>query len=158
MESNTIPLRHTVATLGYRAARAIRNAPETFSDFAAVPGDRTAGTILAHLGDLMDWGLAMAEGRPAWNNSKPQVWAQESARFFAALAAFDERLASNEPVACPLEKLFQGPIADALNHVGQIAMLRRMAGSRIGGENYYLAEITIGRVGLDQAKPIREFE
>jgi hypothetical protein len=53
--------------------------------------------------------------------------------------------------------LFQGPIADALNHVGQLAMLRRLAGSPVGGENYAKAEIVVSRFGLEQAKPVREF-
>jgi len=50
--------------------------------------------------------------------------------FSPALKKFDDYLASEKPLQAPAEKLFQGPIADALTHVGQIAMLRRMAASR----------------------------
>jgi hypothetical protein len=78
-------------------------------------------------------------------------------RFFAALKKFDDYLASNEPVHATPEKLLQGPIADALTHVGQIAMLRRMGGGPIKGESYYAADIAMGRVGAEQAKPKREF-
>jgi hypothetical protein len=84
-------------------------------------------------------------------------WEQEVARFFATLKQFDDFLASREAVQAPLEKLFQGPIADALTHIGQIAILRRMAGRPVKGESYYLAEIQVGRVGADQATPKREF-
>jgi hypothetical protein len=57
----------------------------------------------------------------------------------------------------PAERLFQGPIADALTHTGQIAMLRRMAGCAMKGENYFKAEVTTGVVGIDQAAPRVEF-
>jgi hypothetical protein len=73
------------------------------------------------------------------------------------LKSFDDYLASAAPVDVPLEKLFQGPVADALTHAGQIAILRRMAGAPLGGENYYVAEIAVGRVGAEQARPKREF-
>jgi hypothetical protein len=150
-------LRHVLATLAYRGGKAIRNAPEGFAEFHAAEGARTPGQILAHLGDLMDWALSMAEGKQAWNNSRPLPWEEESARFFAALKKLDDYLASTAPVHAPLEKLFQGPIADALTHVGQIAILRRLAGEPVKAENYYVAEIAVGRVGADQANPKREF-
>jgi hypothetical protein len=150
-------LRHILATLAYRGGKAIRNVPEGFAEFRAAEGVRTPGQILAHIGDLMDWGLSMAEGKQAWNNSRPLAWEQEVARFFAALTKFDQFLASSAPVQTPLGKLFQGPIADALTHVGQIAILRRLAGEPVKAENYYVAEIVMGRLGTDQAQPKREF-
>jgi hypothetical protein len=150
-------LRHTLATLAYRGGKAIRNAPEGFAEFQAAGGARTPGQILAHIGDLMDWGFSMAEGKPTWNNSPALPWEVDMARFFAVLKKFDDYLASTTPVQAPLEKLFQGPIADAFTHVGQIAILRRLAGEPIKGENYYVAEIAAGRVGADQAKPKPEF-
>ena len=119
---------------------------------------RTPAQILAHLGDLLDWALSLAEGKEVWHDSPPLSWEQGTARFFAALEAFDQRLASDAPLACSAEGLFQGPIADSLTHVGQIAMLRRLAGCPVRGENYLRAEISIGRVGPEQAKPKREFE
>jgi len=142
-------LRHTLATLAYRAERALAGAPE---EFAAFPGAvRTPGEILAHMADLLDWALSMANGAPKWHNSPPIGWDKGSERLFTALEALDNRLASPEPLKAPPDKLFQGPIADALTHVGQIAMLRRLAGYPLRGENYYEAEITVGRVGRDQA-------
>jgi hypothetical protein len=150
-------LRHTLATLAYRGGKAVRNAPEGFAEFQAGQGVRTPGQILAHIGDLFDWGLSIARGQQKWHDSKPLAWEQEVVRFFAALKRFDDFLASNAPVQAPVEKLFQGPVADALTHVGQIAILRRLASAPVKGESYYVAEIETGRVGADQAKPKREF-
>ena len=151
-------LRHTIATLAYRGAKAIRNAGPNFADYGSAETSRTPAKILAHIGDLMDWGLAMAEGRREWKDSLPLPWEKECERFFAALKKFDDYLASDKPLQVPMEKLFQGPIADALTHVGQIAMLRRMAGVAIKGENYFVAEIEVGRVGADQRPPRKEFD
>jgi hypothetical protein len=151
-------LRHTVATLAYRGGKAVRGAPPEFVSFRAAPGSRTAGEILAHIGDLLDWALRMVSGAPSWADSPPLPWEEEARRFHAALAALDAYLASGKPLKATAEKLFQGPIADALTHVGQIAQLRRLAGSPVRGENYYLADITAGRVGPGQADPRREFD
>ena len=148
-------LRHTLATLAYRAGKALRGAPPEFAGFAGA--DKTPADILAHMGDLFDWALTLANGNQKWHNSTPLPWDQEVARFFAALQAFDDRLASDEPLHETPEKLFQGPIADALTHTGQIAMLRRLANCKMSGENYHQAEIAVGRVGLAQAAPRREF-
>lgn len=150
-------LRHTVATLAYRAGKAMRGAPESFSKSSSGEKGRTPAQILAHMGDLMDWALSIAKGKQEWHNSTPLPWDQEVARFHKALQALDDYLASDAPLAVSPEKLFQGAIADALTHTGQINMLRRMAGCPIRGENYYRAEIVVGRVGADQAAPNVEF-
>ena len=105
----------------------------------------------------MDWGLSMADGHPQWHDSAPLDWEKECERFFAAVKKFDDYLASDQPLQTPAEKLFQGPVADALTHIGQIAMLRRMSAAPIKGENYYVADIAMGRVGPDQAPPRKEF-
>lgn len=150
-------LRHTLATLAYRGGKALRGAPERFSSFSCGSGCRTAGQVLAHIGDLLDWGLSIVSGKEKWNVSEVRSWDDDVRRFHAALAAFDDYLASDSPLHVPVEKLFQGPVADALTHVGQIAVLRRLAGSPVKGENYFVADITAGRVGADQAAPKREF-
>jgi hypothetical protein len=151
-------LRHTVATVAYRAGKAVRGAPPEFAVFRAVPDSRTPAEILAHLGDLFDWALRMCDGSREWHDSSALAWDQGVARLFAALEAFDRRLGSGAPLGYPAEKIFQGPIADALTHVGQIAMLRRIAGHKIKGESYFASKIETGRVGLDQAAPVIEFE
>jgi hypothetical protein len=157
-ESNFALLRHTVATLAYRGGKALRGAPPEFAEFRAGPTSRTPGEILAHMGDLFDWSLRMADGNRDWTMAAPLPWDQEVERFFATLEKFDGRLATGAPLAIPAEKLFQGPIADALTHVGQIALLRRIAGCAIRGENYVRAEIQAGRAGAVQAAPVFEFD
>ncbi len=151
-------LRHTVAVVAYRGSKAVRDAPASFADFRAGDQSRTPGQILAHIGDLFDWGLSIAKGQQAWHSSTPLPWDKEVERFFAAIGAFDGYLASDAPLESSAEKLFQGPVADALTHVGQIAMLRRLAGWPIRGENYFKADILAGRVGTQQSAPRFEFD
>jgi hypothetical protein len=163
MDDKISLLRHTLATLAYRGGKAMRGAPAEFAIFRASsqasPAEgRTAGEILAHMGDLLDWALSIANGRQDWHDSPALSWDEGCARFFAALEALDARLACPDPPGVSPEQLFQGPIADALTHTGQIAMLRRVAGCPFRGENYFVAEVTAGRVGSDQAAPRKEFD
>ena len=151
-------LRHTVATLAYRGAKAVRGADDSFASFKASETSRTPAEILAHIGDLIDWALSIAKGMETWQNSTERTWPEEVARFHASLKLLDKYLASDEQLHASCERLFQGPIADALTHVGQIAMLRRIAGEPIRGENYSVAQIEVGRIGAEQAEPLREFE
>ena len=150
-------LRHTLATVAYRGGKALRGAPEHFDTFHIGDKTRTPGQVLAHMGDLFDWALSIAQGKQTWKDSTPLPWEAEVARFFSSIRRFDEFLASSEPLQASGEGLFQGPVADALSHIGQIAMLRRLAGSPIVGENYFKADIASGRVGPDQASPRHEF-
>jgi hypothetical protein len=151
-------LRHTLATVAYRAGKALRGAPAGFAEFKASPTTRTPREILAHMADLLDWALSLAQGHETWKPRPPRAWDEDVERWHAALAALDAYLASDAPLQAPAEGLFQGPVADALNHVGQINLLRRMHGTPVKGENYNRAEIVVGRVGKEQSKPRREFE
>ena len=148
-------LRHTLATLAYRTVRALEYAPESFANFESA--GRSPVQILAHMGDLFLWALSMAQGNPGWHNTQPLAWPQEQQRFFAALSAFDAYLASSSKVHAPIERLMQGPVADALTHAGQLAMLRRLAGSPTRGENFYVAAITIGQINSVQPEPVKPF-
>ena len=148
-ESTRALLRHLVATLAYRAAKVLRDVPPSFAQFSSGRDTRLPMQILQHLGDLMAWGLRM-EGSGDWNT--------EVRRFFEGLRALDQFLASDAPLGHPAEMLIQGPLADALTHVGQLAMLRGAAGIPVRPESYARAEIVAGRVGLDQAPPLREFD
>jgi hypothetical protein len=150
--------RHTLATLAYRGGKAVRNAPPGFAGFRSSDTTRTPANILAHIGDLMDWALSILKGTQAWKDSRPLAWEEEVGRFHASIVALDAHLASGQPVPVSLQKLFQGPIADALTHIGQLTLLRRLAGSPVRGENYFVADIETGRVGADQAAPRREFD
>ncbi len=158
IRTRDLSLRHTLATLAYRAAKVLRETPEDFSGFRAGQASRSAGEVLAHLCDLFDWALSLAQGKQKWQDSKPGPWTADTARFFAALTAFDDYLASEEPLHSPAENLFQGAVADAFTHVGQIALMRRLAGAAVRPENYGVAKIETGRTGADQNAPKKEFD
>lgn len=151
-------LRHTVATLAYRGGKVIRDAPKGFAEVRACETCRSAAEILRHIGDLLEWALWLAKGEYRWRDAPPQPWEADVDRFFEGLRLLDEHLASETPPGYPPEKIFQGPIADALNHVGQIATLRRLAGSPVRGENYFRADIVVGRVGAEQSSKRVEFD
>jgi len=139
-------LRHALATLAYRARKALLGAPEGFATFqVGEAGSRTPVEILAHMGDLFDWALALAQGQHVWREAAPGAWDEEVGRFFTALSRFDEAVAGGEGLGSAA-RLFQGPIADALTHVGQLTLLRRLAGAPVKGENYFKAEIWAGQV------------
>jgi hypothetical protein len=151
-------LRHTLATLAYRGIKAVSGSPEGFAAARAGATTRSAGEILAHIGDLLDWALSMAKGQEKWNPLPPGSWEAGVERFVTGLKRFDDYLQGDSPLGAAPEKLFQGPIADALTHIGQIATLRRLAGSPVRGENYAVAEIAAGRVGTDQSAKRFEFD
>jgi hypothetical protein len=151
-------LRHSLATLAYRGGKAVRDAPASFAAFRASPTTRTPAEVLAHIGDLLDWALCLAQGRQEWHDAPPLAWDQEVARFFTALERLDAYLASEAPLGFSAEQILQAPIADALTHVGQLTMLRRMGGAPIRGENYLKADIQAGRVGAAQSAPRKEFD
>jgi hypothetical protein len=157
METAREMLRHTLATLAYRGGKVLRGAPSGFGAVRATADGRSASEVLAHIGDLFDWAVALCGGEHAWRESPPQAWEADVARFFDGLARFDAWLASDRPLGFTAEKLFQGPVADALTHVGQLALLRRIAGAPVRAENYFRADIVAGRVGPDQTPPRREF-
>jgi hypothetical protein len=148
-------LRHTLATLAYRASRALENAPDHFAAYNGA--GRLPVEILAHMGDLFDWALSIAVGSGQWHNTQPRAWIEEQNRFFSSLKTFDAFLASDAPLHAPVERLMQGPVADALTHVGQLAMLRRLSGSPSRGENFYVAEIAVGQVDAVQPAPVQTF-
>jgi hypothetical protein len=151
-------LRHVVATIAYRASKVLRDIPPGFAAWLPGPKTRRPVQIVAHLADLMLWAITLARGENVWNAGGSGDWDAEVQRFYAAIAALDAELSIDEPLVGSAEKLLQGPLADALTHVGQLAILRGMAGASVRPENYVKADVMIGRVGLDQPPPKREFD
>jgi hypothetical protein len=150
-------IRHSIAVLAYRGGKPLRGAPAGFASYETGPGGNTPLAILTHLGDLMDWALTHVKGEPKWAGARAHSWDEQVARFYTSLAALDAYLAGDQPIRCDVKRLLAGPIADAINHVGQLMMLRRMAGSPVYGENYFVADIETGRVGPDQSPPVKPF-
>lgn len=155
---STPVLRHLVATLAYRAAKVLRDAPDGFGSSTFGDATRRPVLLVAHLADLMAWGITLAQDNVAWKAGGGTDWNTEVTRFLANLAALDRELTQVRLAPGAAEKLIQGPLADALTHVGQLAMLRGMAGHPVRPESYARAAVTVGRVGLDQAPPGREFD
>ena len=153
-----LALRQMAATLAYRAAKVLRDVPPEFAHRSFGDATRQPVRILAHMGDLMSWGVSMAGGGKEWKPAGGDDWNTEMHRFFNGLAALDAALAADGDFKGSIDKLIQGPLADALTHVGQLAMLRGMAGAPVRPESYARAVITAGRVGLDQEAPRAEFD
>jgi hypothetical protein len=151
-------LRHAVATLAYRSEKVLRDVPVGFAEQRLAPGVRTPVELVGHLGDLMEWATRAAHGDWRWKAESVGRWDADVDRFYAALAALDQCLASDAPLGSPVSAIFQGPIADALTHVGQLAILRRLAGAPVRPESYAQAKIQAGRVGRDQSVERREFD
>ena len=157
MDDTRAFLRHTLATVAYRGGKAVRGAPASFATFASGEPPKTPAQILAHIGDLYDWALSIAQGAQKWNNSTPLPWDAEVERFFGAVKRLDDYLSADASIDSTPERLFQGAIADSLTHIGQLALLRRLAGCPIKAENYHQADIATGRVGPEQTAARREF-
>jgi hypothetical protein len=139
-------LRHLLATVAFRGNVAIRDAPNDFAGFKIAEGVRTPAEVLAHIGDLLQGSVYLLKGEMVYLNAEPLAWSDETARFFSAIKELDSFLVSGAPIDIPIEKLTQGPIADALTHIGQIILLRRAAGSPVRSESYFQAEIVPGKM------------
>jgi hypothetical protein len=151
-------LRHALATIAYRAAKVERDAPPAFGTFQLGKNARTPAELIAHLGDLFDWALSMAKGKAEWVQSRPGAWRKSVDRFHASLLELDRYLASDAPLGVTPEELFQGPISDALTHIGQLALLRRQDNSPVRSEVFVKADIAAGRVGTNQPTSPFEFD
>ena len=151
-------LRHTVATLAYRGEKVLREVPDGFAHHRVGPAARTPLELVGHLGDLIEWATRTAQGQWVWKAESAGNWNADVDRFYAALAGLDQFLASDAPLGHPAGVIFQGPIADALTHVGQLALLRGHFGAPVRPESYGRAKIETGRVGRDQSAERREFD
>jgi hypothetical protein len=157
MKAERVFLRHILAAIVYRTAKTLRDSPNNFGAFRLQEESRSPLEILSHISDLAAWTLSMARGEGRWSAAAPAGWENEIVRFYATVGELDLFLAGPLPVTCSLERLFQGPLADMLTHAGQLAMLRHLAGAPVRGENYFVADISAGRVGPDQAAPVKLF-
>jgi hypothetical protein len=137
-------LRHLLATIAFRAKLAVADVGDDFANFRVGKTVRTPGEILAHIGDLIYGSLFLMKGEMIVLNSTPMSWSNETDRFFNGIRELDEFLAGDAELTFPVEKFIQGPVGDALTHVGQIVILRRMFGSSISEQPYFEAEIIPG--------------
>jgi hypothetical protein len=154
-------IRHLLACLVYRTTKVIHDAPEHYPETAIGNGVRTPEKILAHINSLIQlsnrfWShekpVSMATRR---KKSDKKGWDLEVELFYKMVKEFDETLKKNlYPRKYSPEKILQGPFIDAFTHVGQLALLRRVAGSPIEGESYWIADVKAGNLGPEQ--PLRK--
>lgn len=157
-DTRTVMLRRALATLAYRTAKALRDAPAEFSGFEPGHGVRTPHALIVHMASVIQFARTGLTGE-ARERIVPSTWEADRDRFWNELEALDRALAAGiEFEEEAAERTLQGPIADAITHAGQLAMLRRMAGSPISGENFRAADIRTGRVGPDQPDAVKPFE
>jgi hypothetical protein len=146
-------LQHFLAALAYRTQKALRDAPEGFGEFRVAPTARTPYELLWHMSGLIGYARTMLHGGDFEPPRLPTL-AAEADRFHDLLAQLRDDL-GNPALSARIrdEQFLQGPLADAMTHVGQLAFLRRLSGSPVPSENFIFATITADNLGVGQALP-----
>jgi hypothetical protein len=146
-------LRHFLAALAYRTQKALRGAPDSFADFEAGQGVRTPKDLLRHMTSVLGYARTFIVGGSYTAETLPDM-GSEIVRFHAILEDLGARLSSGATFSgTTAEAILQGPFSDAMTHAGQLAILRRLAGSPVPPENFVKADIRADRLGADQALP-----
>jgi hypothetical protein len=146
-------LRHFLAALAYRTQKALRDAPPGFGDFRAAPEVRTPAELVRHMTSVLGYARTFFRGGRYHPDALPSL-EDEIARFHAMLEELAAHLAAGDEMreATPA-RLLQGPLSDAMTHAGQLALLRRMAGSPVPPENFVFAHIDPANLGAAQPPP-----
>lgn len=145
-------LRHFLAALAYRTQKALRDAPATFDDYRAAPGVRTPRELVRHMTNVLGYARTFFIGGEFKAEALPTLH-DEVTRFHAMLESLAVAIETSEPAGATAEQLLQGPLADAMTHAGQLAMLRRLAGSPVPAENFLKADVRTDNVGANQPDP-----
>jgi hypothetical protein len=147
-------VRHFVATLAYRTQKALRDAPEGFEHFRTGNGARTPWEILCHMTSVLGYARAQFIGDD-FEVDCCDDWPEEIRRFHDMLHDLSEIMESQrDPTDVDLTRILQGPLADAMTHVGQLAMLRRLAGHPVEPENFMRARIDGSNTSVHQPMPV----
>jgi hypothetical protein len=145
--------RRLIATLAFRTRHALKNAPTGFEDFEAGMDVRTPHQIIHHMNDCVSMTNDMLSGR------KPERL--EVMSFMETVETFHEKMSALDKTLADVElpddekclRILQGPLCDAMTHVGQLMMIRRLMGASIPGATYYRSDIKNGQVGPNQPLP-----
>ena len=148
-------LKHFLAALAYRTQKALRDAPADFDSFVPTAGVRPPKELVRHMTSVLGYARTYFVGGRYWPDPLPSL-ADEVTRFHQMLEDLGRDLSSETPLCQGMteEQLLQGPLADAITHAGQLAMLRRFAGAPVAPENFIVADIQSGKVGPDQPAPV----
>ncbi len=159
MDDNRKLLRHFLAALAYRTQKALRGAPDSFGSFRVQDGVRTPAELVRHMTSVLGFARTCFIGGGYRPDPLPSL-ADEVERLHEMLQDLARYLESGAPLmnGVTVEQLLQGPFSDAMTHAGQLALLRRLAGSPVAPENFVAAEISAERLGADQKVESGEVE
>lgn len=147
-------VKHFLAAIAYRTQKALRGAPESFADFRAGNNVRTPRELVWHMTGVLGYARTFFRGG-VWQPDQLESFADEIARFHQVLESLGGMLEQEEPGrGVSMEQLLQGPLADTMTHAGQLAMLRRLAGSPVPPENFIRATIDADNLSANQAEPV----
>lgn len=153
MDAERRLLQHVLAAIAYRTQKAIRGAPPQYPEFRAGPGVRTPHALLWHMTSVLGYARTFFVGGE-WRPAPEERFEDEVSRFHAVLADLNRLIGERSFGETSARRLLQGPLADAMTHAGQLAILRRLAGSPIPPENFIEADIDSANVGPDQPPPV----
>jgi hypothetical protein len=146
-------LQHFLAALAYRTQKALRGAPDQFADFRAAPNVRTPQELVRHMTGVIGYAQTMLRGG-TFAPPTLDTFDAEIDRFHSILAKLRDDFADSALSASISDEQFlQGPLADAMTHAGQLAMLRRIAGSPVPSEDFVFAHVRSDNVSRSQAAP-----
>jgi len=154
MNETRAMLRHFLAAIAYRMQKALRGAPESFGSFEAGQQVRAPSELVRHMTSVLGYARSCFGGSRSQLEPLPDLGA-EVARFHSMLEELSQHLAAGTELrGITEERLLQGPLSDAMTHVGQLAMLRRLAGSPVAPESFVEAAVDPANVGPNQPDPV----
>ena len=154
MDEKRQMLRHFLAALAYRTQKALRGAPSSFAEFSAGNRVRTPHDVVHHMDDVLGYALTYFRGG-RYRAVKLDDFSDQVASFHRKLEALAEEIGKGSPFRDTTpEQMLQGPFADAMTHVGQLAMLRRLSGSPVAPENFIVADVRAENLGPEQPAPV----
>lgn len=146
---------HLLAAIAYRTQKALRDAPASYPDFSAGGRVRTPVEILRHMTSVLGYARTFKVGGTYPIKPEPlEDFAAEQRRFHEMLELVRDSLDEDGSLGTLTPaQLLQGPFADVMTHVGQLAMLRRMVGAPVAPENFIFADVRADRLDVNQPAP-----
>jgi hypothetical protein len=147
-------LRHFLGALAYRTQKALRGSPDDFAAFDAGGGVRTPMELVRHMASVLGYARTFFIGG-SYSPQPLDSFKDEIERLHENLVDLRNDLDSGRPmIDTTEERMLQGPFSDAMTHVGQLAMLRRLHGKPVPSENFILADVSAENVSSDQPDPV----
>jgi hypothetical protein len=145
-------LRHFLAAIAYRAQKALRDAPDSYANFQAGMSVRTPHELVRHMTSVLGYARTLFLGG-VWRPQILPVFHDEVARLHEVIEDLGRLIETGQAPGISPEQLLQGPLSDAMTHVGQLAMLRRLSGAPVAPENFVFAKVNATNLGPHQPPP-----